>query len=102
MVSDDEWRCGTAQIDPDTCPYEQHTATNALRALGRDLPASRSLVNELLQERQADESRLLRLISGAIVKAVDAHGPITRERAGSAAMRVLAQLEASGVIHPRA
>jgi hypothetical protein len=36
-------------------PCEQRIAVSSLRALAKDLPASRSLVDELLAERQADQ-----------------------------------------------
>lgn len=42
--------------DPCTAPVLiQPDAVNSLRALGKDLPASRSLVEELLAERRAEQ-----------------------------------------------
>lgn len=49
-----------------------------------------------METTDIQQTKLFRVIRGAIVSAIDAHGPITKENVGSAAKRVASSVRAEG------
>jgi hypothetical protein len=56
-----------------------------------------ALAAEVARRTGFDQARAVRVLEGAVMSAIDAHGPLTEEAVPSAAKRAVVQFRADGL-----